>query len=66
MAMVCKTGARECDGCMRCEKEAKPLICPHCGQVLEHGEKVYKQEGWILGCEYCIEVRDAEDELDDD
>lgn len=51
MAMVCISGARECDGCMMCRSELEPC-CPCCGS--EDYEVRYIQDGDWIGCDKCI------------
>ncbi len=50
MALACVNGARECDGCMMCQKEPEP--CPCCGS--ECYEIRYIQGGEWIGCDKCI------------
>lgn len=59
MAMICKNGCKECDGCMRCYEEPKPYFCPVCGKEVE--EFVYQTDGEIIGCESCVEKTCIED-----
>lgn len=36
--------------------------CPHCGEELNYDDKVFLDgHGQAIGCEFCIEVKDAED-----
>ena len=49
MALVCVNGAKECDGCMRCQPAPPP--CPCCGS--EDYEVRYIQEGDWIGCDSC-------------
>lgn len=37
--------------------------CPVCGAYLYGYEKIYMSDGKIVGCEYCIEIKKAEDEF---
>lgn len=40
--------------------------CPNCGEELNFDDKVYQTgNGVVLGCEFCIDTRDAEDVLED-
>lgn len=65
MAMLCYKFNRECDGCGDCY--ALPAMnCPHCGHSLVYGNTVFKLDGDVIGCEYCITKADAEDELTED
>lgn len=41
--MWCKSGARECDGCMRCRPEPRAVgRCAGCGDGIVEGEEYYK------------------------
>lgn len=51
MAMACISGARECDGCMRCLPEPEP--CPNCGS--KDYKIRYIQDGDWIGCDDCID-----------
>lgn len=66
MAMLCSKYNRECEGCGECMAPAPPMHYPHCDRPLVFGDKVYKQHGDVIGCEYCITEADAEDELLED
>lgn len=57
MAMICVSGARECDGCGRCFPGSPIYTCPACGEELDAISSVYLHEGEIVGCEYCIRTR---------
>lgn len=37
--------------------------CPVCGAYLYGYEKVYVSNGTIVGCQDCIEIKQAEDEF---
>jgi len=42
MAMVCVTGARECEGCQSCRPEPKAVYsCTCCGDPLFAGDDYY-------------------------
>lgn len=42
--------------------EGKFYHCPECGEELNADDPVYRDgTGNILGCRFCIEVKDAED-----
>lgn len=46
MAMICVSGARECDGCQRCIKEPEELgICSVCGEPITTDCDRYQFEG---------------------
>lgn len=66
MAMICKNGAKECDGCMKCHGEVEPLRCLSCGEKLDYFDTIYyfKESTEIVGCEYCIGKKSA-DALED-
>lgn len=51
MAMVCINGAKECDGCMRCQPSPQP--CPNCDSEEYHIK--YIQDGEWIGCDECID-----------
>ena len=56
MAMICKSGGRECDGCMSCYAE-NPL-CPICSN--ETDTYYYnRHSGDIVGCGECLSTTDA-------
>lgn len=49
MAMICGTLGRECNGCMRCEKEAEIVgICESCREEIHAGEDYYDINGDLL------------------
>lgn len=56
MSMICKTGTRECNGCMDCQTESYAVICPSCGHRLEPYERAYTRNENVIGCEMCIET----------
>lgn len=67
MALSCKHGGRECDGCMSCQPERVQVCCPMCGQVLRSGEHIYRLDnGDVLGCEHCVQRIEWEEALLDD
>lgn len=66
MAMLCSKYNRECEGCGECMELDPPMYCPHCDRPLVYGDKVFKLDGDVIGCEYCITKVDAEDELMED
>lgn len=43
--------------------EERELICPVCGEMLDSSDTVYKQDGEVIGCRYCITEAEAGDEL---
>lgn len=54
MAMICKRGSRECDGCMTCHDE--PVYageCEHCGEPIPIYEDHYKLPDGELLHEEC-------------
>ncbi len=61
MAMVCVTGGRECDGCMRCREQKVVEVCRGCGEDICDGDEYFD----VLGkpyCECCCERKTAEAE----
>lgn len=55
MALVCKYGNKECDGCMRCfDNEVKPddVVCSICGQPIT--DKYYEIDDLVY-CEECMQ-----------
>lgn len=63
MAMLCHNRARECTGCMSCQEE-QTYHCPSCEHELSADEKVYRQNGEVIGCEYCITEYEACEQLE--
>ena len=65
MAFQCSIGLdKECDGCMSC-KSAKDYYCPVCGN--EVYETVYvSNDGDVLGCENCAQIKEPWEMLEDD
>lgn len=60
MAMICVNGARECDGCMACQKDPDPIYCGICGKEVE---TIYRdKDGYEVGCNNCIQIVDPYDE----
>ena len=57
--MRCKLGYGECDGCGICSENAR-MSCPICGKELLPDEKVYRADGEVIGCEFCVHVVIAE------
>lgn len=56
MAMVCKTGARECDGCMNCQDDDHAIhICVGCGRRIYAGDIFYSVLGELY-CENCVSL----------
>lgn len=51
MAGVCKSGAKECDGCMSCQSK-KVDDCQVCGHEICEGEDYYDVNGDIV-CDNC-------------
>lgn len=36
--------------------------CPNCGEELNFDDRVFQDgHGQVIGCEFCIDVKDAED-----
>lgn len=62
MAMICKYGGRECDGCQNCIEEEPNIHCPICGSMLDYCDTVYysREDDEILGCENCIGTKSAD------
>jgi hypothetical protein len=56
MAMVCVSGARECDGCMSCQPEPAPYNCTICD--LECETVYYDKFDNIVGCDNCITTKE--------
>ena len=49
MAMICKSGARECDGCMSCQPEPEIIgECAACGDLIYACDDVYDIEGDLV------------------
>lgn len=42
MAMICRSGASECDGCMSCQEQIAVYTCAGCGEEIYEGEDYYK------------------------
>lgn len=41
-------------------------ICPSCGEELQYDDKVYLDINRnVIGCCFCLEVKDAEDAMED-
>lgn len=57
MAMICINGARECTGCMACQPEPTPPVCPICDE--ETDTYYYDKDGELVGCGECIHTKDA-------
>ena len=55
MAMICRSGCRECDGCMSCQDEMP--ICPVCDN--ETDAYYFDKYNEIIGCDECVEKKDA-------
>lgn len=63
MSLTCKHGFKECDGCSSCFDDSETEFhCPVCEHELEPDEKVFRQDGYVIGCEHCVKYRKAEDE----
>ena len=44
----------------------QPFACPECGEPLDYGNTIYMDDfGVIVGCEYCVTAKSAEDVFDD-
>ena len=65
MGLSCvKSHARECDGCGDCQ-ESESYFCPICDA--EVYETVFvNNEGDVLGCENCAEIKTPDEMLGDD
>ena len=50
MAQSCVNGARECDGCMRCQGARSKAIgnCEHCSDVIYDNENYYDFDGDLV------------------
>lgn len=48
MAMTCKTGARECDGCMACQESNDPVLYDWENEPIYPGETYYDILGEIV------------------
>lgn len=49
MAMICKSGARECDGCMACHTDPEPIgRCAVCKEPIYADEDRYDMDGDLL------------------
>lgn len=56
MAMICKTGARECDGCMACHTDPEPIgRCSACDEPIFPDDERYNIEGELIH-EDCLSV----------
>jgi hypothetical protein len=61
MAMICKSGSKECTGCMSCYSEPEPVYCDICGKECE--ELYYDKYNEVVGCDRCI-IRKLVDDID--
>lgn len=61
MAMVCRTGAKECCGCTSCQEQIAVYTCAGCGEDICEGEDYYKiiEDAY---CESCVSRETAERE----
>lgn len=55
MAMTCRNGCRECDGCMDCQDIESVIICDDCGG------NIYESDGYYSVCDRnicdeCIDI----------
>jgi hypothetical protein len=65
MALACIHGGKECDGCGDCRNRRRPH-CPICSAELNYDSLIHYYDGRIVGCEYCIDSKRAEDVFPDD
>ena len=54
MGLVCKNGAKECEGCICCKSASEVYYCPVCGNEPE--EVIYMTDNEIVGCDMCIKT----------
>jgi len=55
MALICESGARECDGCMNCHEDADPkMLCDKCSEGIYEGDGYYALDGENV-CSDCID-----------
>lgn len=59
MAMICKSGVKECTGCMGCHSESQDIICEICGK--ECDDMYFNKYSEIVGCDRCIIVKSVDD-----
>ena len=59
MALVCKSGARECTACRLCFSAS---VCEICGKKIPDGKKCYELFHMSM-CSDCIETIIAEEEM---
>lgn len=57
MAMTCRNGARECDGCMACQNEA-PLLYDYDGAPIYEDEDCYLIEGEYVSADNIMDFVD--------
>lgn len=64
MAYPCVQTGRECNGCGDCNHKEDPRLkireCPICG--CNKNDYLFKQDGDIIGCEYCVTRESVWDE----
>ncbi len=49
MGLVCRNGARECDGCGECKSEKEGIFCESCGARIE-GDEIYGNMFYDILC----------------
>ena len=50
--MFCKDGTKECTGCMACQSDPEPLICPFCSKEADYF--YYDIDGDLFACDRCV------------
>lgn len=56
MAMICRNGVRECDGCMNCEEMHERVgNCEHCSDTIYNNEPYYDFDGVFVHDDCLIE-----------
>lgn len=58
MAMICISGGRECDGCMRCQEQSEPEpigCCAHCDEPVYSDDDRYEFPDGEIVHDYCAE-----------
>lgn len=56
LAMICKNGCRECDGCMMCYPDEVVYVCTICGK--ECDEVYFDKYGEIFACDNCVRKKE--------